>query len=76
MEKLTVSIFFLQINCIYISYLLELKFYGLGQVNNAKHESKRHVCSLRTEEDEILQSSRRQRNHLFAVRVYVAFSLF
>lgn len=60
MEKLTVSIFFLKINCIYISYLLELKFYGLGQVNNAKHESKRHVCSLRTE-DEILQSIMQQK---------------
>lgn len=56
MEKLIASMFFLIINCIYISYLLKMKFYGLGQVNNAKHESKRHVCSLSTEEDEILQS--------------------
>lgn len=56
MENLTVSTFFLIINCLFISYLLELKFYRLGQVNNAKHESKRHVSSLSTEEDETLQS--------------------
>lgn len=61
MEKLTVSTFFLIINCIFISNLLELKFYGLGQVNNAKHESKRHVCSLSTEEDELLQSIMQQK---------------
>lgn len=61
MEKLIASTFFLIMNCIYISYLLELKFYRLGQVNNAKHESKRHVCSLSTEEDKILQSIKQQK---------------
>lgn len=61
MENLTVSTFFLIINCIFISNLLELKFYGLGQVNNAKHEYKRHVRSPTTEEDETSQSIMQQK---------------
>ena len=52
----------------------------IGQVNNAKHESKQHVFSLSTEEDEILKSITQQKAEeifirIFVVRAYVAFPI-